>query len=99
VELPLAAGQTAIAFTDGVLHAGERRERRLDPLQIAQKLGCQPACPAQLLADGLLSAALDADDGRPGDDVTVVVVRVAERLDDSEPEIRRMIVSFPVPPI
>ena len=99
VELPLAAGQTAIAFTDGVLHAGERTGRRLDPLQIAQSLGCQPVCAAQRLADGLLSAALEADDGRPGDDVTVVVVQVTERLDDSEPEVRRMTVSFPVPPI
>ena len=99
VELPLAAGQTAIAFTDGVLHAGERRERCIDPLQIAQNLGCQPVCSAQRLADGLLAAALEADDGRPGDDVTIVVVQVTERLDDSEPEVRRMTVSFPVPPI
>ena len=99
VELPLAAGQTAIVFTDGVLHAGERRGRCIDPLQIAQNQGCQPVCSAQRLADGLLAAALEADDGRPGDDVTIVVVQVTERLDDFQPEVRRMTVSFPVPPI
>ncbi|MCU0502934.1 MAG: serine/threonine-protein phosphatase [Anaerolineae bacterium] len=99
VELPLAAGQTAIAFTDGVLHAGERRGHCIDPLQIAQSQGCQPVCSAQRLADGLLAAALVADDGRPGDDVTVVVLQVTERFDESEPEVRRMTVSFPVPPI
>jgi serine phosphatase RsbU (regulator of sigma subunit) len=99
VELPLAAALTAVAFTDGVLHAGERRNCRLDALQSMQRLGCQPACPAERLADGLLAAALAADEGRPSDDVTVVVVQVVERQSDDGPEVRRMTVSFPVPPI
>jgi len=99
VELPLAAPQTAIAFTDGVLHAGERRGIRLDPLGVVQALACQPTCTASQLADGLLAAALAADDGRPADDVTVVVVQIGERPADEELEVRRMTVTFPVPPI
>ncbi len=97
VELPLAAGQTAIAFTDGLLHAGERHGAALDPLQLAQSFGCQPACSARVLADSLLDAALTADDGRPGDDVAVVVVKVLQRPPGDEIEIRRLGVSFPVP--
>ncbi|MCX7671191.1 MAG: serine/threonine-protein phosphatase [Anaerolineae bacterium] len=99
VELPLAAPQTVIAFTDGILHAGERRGAPINPLAVAQTLACQPECTAAQLADGLLAAAVAADDGRPADDVTVVVLQVGERSSDETPEIRRMTVSFPVPPI
>lgn len=99
VELPLAAPQTVIAFTDGVLHAGERRGVKFDPLAVVQALACQPTCTAAQLADGLLAAALAADDGRPADDVTVVVVQIGERPPDEELEVRRMTVTFPVPPI
>ncbi len=98
VELALAAGQMAIAYTDGILHAGERRGRQLDPLAVAQDLSRQPSCTAQSLADSLLAAALAADDGRPGDDVTVAVVEVTERPTGEELEVRRMTVTFPVPP-
>lgn len=98
VERPLAAGQMAVAYTDGVLHAGERRSRPLDPAAIVQDLAGRPSCDAQALADGLLAAALAADDGRPGDDVTVVVVHIAARPPGAELEVRRMMVSFPVPP-
>ncbi len=99
VELPLAAGQMAVAYTDGILHAGERHGRQLDPLATVQALCRESSCTAQRLADGLLAAALAADDGRPGDDVTVAVVHVVERPAGEELEIRRMTVSFPVPPI
>jgi serine phosphatase RsbU (regulator of sigma subunit) len=99
VELPLAAGQMVVAYTDGILHAGARRGQLVDPLAVIGELVCQPNCSAQALADGLLAAALAADDGRPGDDVTVAVVQVAERPDGEELEVRRMAVTFPVPPI
>ncbi len=97
VELPLAAGQTAIGFTDGILHAGERRGKALDLFQLIRDLGCQPACSARVLADDLLAVALEADDRRPGDDVTVVVVQVLERPPGDEIEVRRLGVTFPVP--
>lgn len=98
VELALAAGQIAVAYTDGILHAGERRGRQLDPLAVVAELSGQPASTAQSLADSLLAVALAADDGRPGDDVTVAVVEVTERAASEEPEVRRMTVNFPVPP-
>ena len=99
VELPLAAGQTVVAFSDGVLHAGDHRGRLLDPLQVVEALVNQPSCTARQIADGLLDAALSADDRRPGDDVTAVVLQVTARPADSDIEIRRMTVSYPVSPI
>lgn len=95
-ELELAARQTAIAFTDGVLHAGARRGLTMDALDVIRRLDCQPACTPQMLADGLLAAALDLDEGRPRDDITVVVMQISEREADHDPAVRRMRVHFPI---
>lgn len=95
-ELPLAAGQTLVAFTDGVLHAGQRKAAPLDVPALLDGLPCQGQCPAQELADVLLRAALAADENRPLDDTTVVVVRIAEASATDLPEVRRMTVSFPL---
>lgn len=98
VEFPLCAGLTVIAFTDGLLHAGMRRGGSLDPIQILGSMRCPPRCPAKEIGDGLLRSALVLDENRPADDVTVVVLQTLDLdIPDSEvPEIRRMIVSFPV---
>lgn len=95
-ELPLAASQTLVAFTDGVLHAGTRTSAPLDVLGILDGLPGQDDCTAQDLADTLLRAAVAADDNRPGDDTTVVVVRLARAAGADALEVRRLTVSFPV---
>lgn len=98
-ELPLQGGETAIAFTDGLVHAGTRRGGSLDPLGVVSKLGCPPRCQAREVADALLDAAFALDEGRLVDDVTVVVVQILERpeAEGSSHGIRRMTVSFPIP--
>lgn len=95
-ELPLAAGQTVIAFTDGVMHAGERSGRAFDLAEALAAPGFDLHRPAQQTADALLDAALRLDAGRPADDVTVLVVRVATAEAADAPEVRRMTVSFPI---
>lgn len=95
-EWPLTAGQTLVAFTDGVLHAGTRRGPGLDVRAALDRLSCKLVRPARELADGLLAEALAADENRPGDDTTVVVVRVAEEPQAEGPDVRRMTVTFPV---
>ena len=99
-ERPLSAGQVIVAFTDGVLHAGSRRGALLD---IRSRVGFVSArtrsSPAQDLADRLLDAAVSADEHRPGDDTTVVVVRVFDRQPEDPLEIRRLAVSFPLPAV
>jgi serine phosphatase RsbU (regulator of sigma subunit) len=96
LEFPIQAGQTIIAFTDGLLHAGSRRGGSLDPAQVVSELGCPPSCPAIEVANQLLRLALVLDEGRLVDDVTIVVVQILDRPDTESPEIRRMTVSFPV---
>jgi hypothetical protein len=46
------------------------------------------------MADAILERAISLDQGRPADDTTVVVLRVAESPDDTQ--IRRLTVTFPV---
>lgn len=93
LEHPVEPGLTAILVTDGVTSAGRRRGQPLDLLAAGSELN-SPEIPAQALADGLLEAALRADDGRAGDDMTVVVLRLRS-VERVEP-IRRMAMTVPL---
>jgi len=62
------------------------------PAASAQTL---PAFQAGTLADALLARAVELDQGRPGDDVSVVVLSVVTR--QAPDAIRRLTVRFPIP--
>jgi len=47
----------------------------------------------QAIADALLAEAVNLDEGRPADDISVVVLKVLKRLGD---EVRRMTVRLPM---
>jgi len=98
-EWPLAAGQVLVAFTDGLLHSGSRRGTPLDIEAALASVHVDAATAAQDMADDLLELAVSADDRRPGDDVSVVVMRVFDHHPEDSLEIRRMKVSFPLPAI
>jgi serine phosphatase RsbU (regulator of sigma subunit) len=92
-ELPVEAGMVVLIYTDGVAHAGRRRGTRLDvEAWLREKLAC-PAPSAQEIADSLLSAAIDMDDGRPSDDISVLVLAIHEI---EESQTRRLSLSFPL---
>ncbi len=74
----LALGLSVVLFTDGIAHAGERAGAPLDPLAAFAALGDAP-CAAQSLVDALLVAAIDADRGRPTDDMTVIAITINAR--------------------
>lgn len=96
-ERPLGANQIFVAFTDGVLHAGRRQGAPLDVLA-ALAARCEAGrASAQALANCILSAAVTADENRPADDTTVVVIRVFTPEADDPLEVRRMSVCFPLP--
>jgi len=93
-ELPLEAGITLVVFTDGILHAGDRTGLVFDVCTLMQSLLEDQDPPAQVIADNLLSQAIRLDQGRPNDDMSIVVLRILPRESD---EIRRMTVHLPVP--
>lgn len=95
-EIPVSVGLVAIMFTDGLNTAGERTGRVMDMASALESILEEEAPTANEIADSLLNQALRLDEGRPGDDMSVVVLRVNEKNPD---EVRRMLVSLPVPDI
>ncbi len=83
-ELPLTPDTTVVIFTDGLTAAGERTGQSLDvPQLVRQLLGQQQT--AQDLAHALLRAALQADEGRASDDISILVLTITalEQADDT----------------
>jgi serine phosphatase RsbU (regulator of sigma subunit) len=95
-ELPIELDLHVVVFTDGVLWAGERHGQRLDaPAFVREKLKfCSGETCARSLADALLAHAVELDRGRPGDDISVLVISVIARQQPDD--VRRMSVRFPI---
>ena len=102
VELPLLPGLTAVVFTDGIWSAGHRSGGAMDVAGAANlDDGCPPLDKATVgsnsvkeIANRVLESALALDQGRPGDDSTVLVVKVGTH--QREQKIRRMEISLPI---
>ncbi len=96
-EWPLEVGLTVILCTDGLPSAGERKGQPLRPF-LPDRIRKLTACgdrDAQVIADALLAEALEADDGRPGDDITVLVLAVVPCRAGGDGA-RRMMVRVPL---
>lgn len=92
-EMPLFAGLTAVMFTDGLAHAGERTGTPMDIDTTLRGL-LEDYDPApQVIADALLAQAMHLDQQRPMDDISVVVLRVSAHEGDN---VRRMTVRVPI---
>lgn len=92
-EIPLEVGLIALVYTDGLVHAGERRGQSMDVSACLQEL-LQAGSPSpQLIVDSLLARAVELDEGRPVDDISVVAVSVLPHTGD---EVRRMAVRLPL---
>ena len=90
-EIPIEIGPLLIAYTDGLRHAGSWHgggANCFDPAAAARELLAEGVSDPQAIADRLLAGALEADDGRPRDDISVVVVSVSERANDDD--VRRL---------
>lgn len=92
-EMPIETGLTIVLFTDGLLHAGERRSQSIDIATSLQAMLEDQDPPPQEIADALLNEAIRLDDRRPADDMSVVVIRVLERQGD---DVRRLSIRLPI---
>ena len=93
-ELPLEPETWLVVFTDGILEAGRHTSQRLDVATLVPELLATTPDSPQSLADSLLERAVTADQGRPCDDISVLIVAVLPQ--DSDNDVRRMSVSFPI---
>jgi serine phosphatase RsbU (regulator of sigma subunit) len=80
-------------FTDGLKALYDQSAGR-EQVQALLRRAAAEGLAAQALADAVLELALAAADGRPRDDVSVLVVAV---LDTAEPrQVRRLALQLPV---
>jgi serine phosphatase RsbU (regulator of sigma subunit) len=94
-EIPLENGLTVVVYTDGLVHAGERRGQPMDVCAALHDLLDQADTSPQDIADALLAQAVSRDDGRPADDISVVVMRVIPFRGDT---VRRATLRLPIQP-
>jgi serine phosphatase RsbU (regulator of sigma subunit) len=91
-EFNLVPGLTLIVCTDGLIHAGSRYGRKPEIETTLRALFEERQPAPQEIADALMSLALTLDEGRPGDDISIVVLSI---LSNGEDNIRRMSVRLP----
>jgi len=92
-ELELQPGLTIVMYTDGLTHSGKRRGQPMDVCNAIQAMLEDQEPTPQELADSLLAHAVNLDDGRPADDVSVVVIKVRPINGDT---VRRMHLRLPL---
>lgn len=92
-EIPVEPGLIVVLYTDGLVHAGERKGQPMDVCILLKAMLEDQDPDPQAIADALLAEAVRLDDGRPADDISVVVVKVLERRGD---DVRRMTVRLPI---
>jgi serine phosphatase RsbU (regulator of sigma subunit) len=92
-EIDIEPGLTAVMFTDGLIHAGDKHGQQMDVCNSLQAMLEEQDPTPQQIADSLLAHALKLDDGRPADDISVVALRVSPLRGD---EVRRMTVRLPI---
>ncbi len=92
-EIALEGWTSIVIYTDGILHAGDRYGQELDICTLLESLLEEQDPSSQEIADALLAHAIQLDQGRPNDDMSVVVLRVLPYESDL---IRRLTVRLPV---
>jgi serine phosphatase RsbU (regulator of sigma subunit) len=65
IEMPMEASTYAVTYSDGLMEAGRRDNRPVDPAALLTQALAEGITNARDLADYLLSKALEADANRP----------------------------------
>ncbi len=93
LEVPLSPFTYVVIITDGMLLAAQRDDGGFDlAASVCQRIG--QGIDAQSLADRLLDAALNAEKGRPRDDLSVMTLAVLPT--EEHHRVRRLWARFPV---
>jgi serine phosphatase RsbU (regulator of sigma subunit) len=93
-ELPLEDHTTAVVYTDGLTLAGIRRGQPFPLRGAVEKLHSEGVAVAQKWADRLLAEALERDEQRPADDISILIVAVLPR--QASDDARRLLVRMPL---
>lgn len=92
-EINIEPGLIIVIHTDGLDHAGKRRGQPMEIRTVVQSIIDEQDPGTQAIADGLLAYAVSLDEGRPADDISVVVLKVMPRTGD---HVRRLSLRLPI---
>ncbi len=94
-ELPIQEGMVVVVFTDGLRHAGTLSGNQpYDPCTATEKIIAAGITNPRTIADTLLAEAVVCDNGRPKDDISVLVTAVLPN--EPEDKTRRLSVQLPL---
>ena len=86
-EIPIIVGTIIVVFTDGLRHAGSLSGNNCyEPFLAMQRMLAEGITDADTLSNTLLHEAYELDNGRPRDDISVLVISVHEGDD----QVRRL---------
>jgi serine phosphatase RsbU (regulator of sigma subunit) len=92
-QIPLEMGMLLVSYTDGIQAAGRKRGKVMNINMIEKIILENNAEDATFIAESILEYALQLDDYRPGDDMTVVVMGISDT--ERAHNIQKMSISFP----
>lgn len=93
-ELELEVGMKFLAFSDGISHAGRRFGEDLQLKNLVKLCKESSVADSQKLAKKILTYALEKDQNRPQDDMTVVTLGLTENRDQKQ--IKEYNLSLPI---
>ncbi len=92
-QIPLEVGMLLVSYTDGIQAAGRKRGKIMNFEMIQKLIHENGAQDANFIAESILEYALELDDYRASDDMTVIVMGICDT--ESVYNIQKMSVSFP----
>lgn len=95
VRLPLQAGLMVVSFTDGISGSGNRSRAGLFDVAAWLSEVRLSGATSLSVAQALLDVAVARDDGRPADDMAVVVLKITEQAE--APLVRTISMRIPLP--
>jgi serine phosphatase RsbU (regulator of sigma subunit) len=94
-EVPLSEDICVVLFTDGLAVAGDRAGTPMDILAEIASLQDEEDVDPAVWAKHLLNRAVELDDGRPADDISVLVAATLPKTGD---ETRELLARMPINP-
>ena len=92
-QIPLEVGTIVVTYSDGIQAAGRKRGNTMQFDKIMKYIEENGPEDVNFIAQSILEYALDLDELRAGDDMTVMALGVSRR--EAPYKIQRMAVSFP----
>ena len=95
-EVPFTPGMIVVSYTDGIAHAGRKRTgHEADFEKIMNIVRDNTADDVEYIARSILEYALSLDEDKASDDMTVVVLGIAEGREGA-PKIEELKAVYPV---